>query len=191
MKHTTVLLVSLCALLLSACVAAPGGAADTVITPKPPDPTQPPAPTSAASQPTAGPAGSAAMTPIVSTAVAASTVDLRTLKTSTPEPLPITSADVTIGQANYGGTVKLEVGQTLALVLQKRGWLAPVFDPKVLRALPWPGNPPAGMEAWLFRATTAGSTLLTLQTPDLPCEPGAPCSHRPIFLYEVTVVVAP
>jgi hypothetical protein len=177
-------LLLIAALLLAACVAAPAGLGDAVITPQS---TATPAP--AGSEPTTMPVVTG---PIVSTAVAAgSTVDLRDLKTPTPEPLPQTSADVTIGQLNFGQNVTLTKGQTLALVLDSKNWEAPAYDAALLAPLPWPGEPPAGMQAWLFQATGAGTTLLTLQTANPPCTPGRPCSERPTFLYEVTVVVAP
>jgi hypothetical protein len=190
MKHIPILLVTV--LMLSACVAVPAGPGGSVITPRPTDPPQggnpeDAVPAPAGSEPTATPAVTG---PIVSTAVGAvSTVDLRDLKTPTPEPLPITSADVTIGQPNFGQSVSLKQGQTLALVLESKNWEAPAYDTAMLAPLPWPGNPPAGMQAWLFHATGTGTTLLTLQTANPPCPAGGPCPERPTFLYEVTVVV--
>lgn len=179
-------------LLLAACVAVPAGPGDNVITPRPTEPPQGGDPEDATpvppgSEPTARPVVTG---PMVSTAVGAvSTVDLRDLKTPTPEPLPVTGADVTIGQPNFAQTISLKQGQTLALVLESKGWQTPAYDTAVLESLPWPGDPPAGMQAWLLRATGAGSTLLTLQTANPPCPPGGPCSERPTFFFEVTVVV--
>lgn len=190
MKHIPILLGAV--LLLAACVAVPAGPGDSVITPRPTEPPpggnpQDAVPTPTGSEPTAMPVVTG---PIVSTAVGAvSTVDLRDLKTATPEPLPVTGADVTIGQPNFGQRVALKQGQTLALVLDSKGWETPAYDTAVLEALPWPGDPPAGMQAWLLRATGTGTTLLTLQTANPPCAPGGPCMERPTFFYEVTVVV--
>jgi predicted small secreted protein len=176
----------LAAFALAGCAATPG--AGVAVTPIPAT-----AKAVAATTVPAPPDQEPAATAGVITSEPPSTVDLATLKTATPVPLPPTGADVTIGETSNGQTVSLKAGQTLAVLLPPDAWGDPAFDLTVLKPLPWPGIVPENYRAWLFQALAAGATAISVQTISPPCPPpgGGPCSMIPIKLFQTTVAVAP
>jgi hypothetical protein len=180
------------ALLVAGCVALPAGdPAPVAVTPRAAA-TTPAADAADATAATGGPGQPVGATAAVATALV-STVDLADLRTATPAPLPATGADVTAGAEQFGERVTLAPGETLALLLPGADWAEPVFDPQVLAERSWTGAVPAGYQAWLFVALSAGETAVRVESLPLPCPPpgGGPCPARPTRLYELSVAVAP
>jgi len=110
---------------------------------------------------------------------------------STPGP-SAPDGEVTVTEADSGGTVHLHIGQRFRVVLGGRGeqWHRPVSRGPSLRLVEasggYPGNSPASAVFLAVRAGTASVTSMT----DYPCLHAQPPCMIPQRVWSVRVLVA-